>query len=279
MANDTIFKLVVGTTDLTGHLEALIIHLDESLGNGEVPELLPAQLLKLRLCRWRDAVSRAQRTENSQFITSDNGKAFEGSLNIMQSMLRTEPLPLGVSSNSNAGAHWLIKTAQWLSNSHRGPFKESSPSNSETAGKVPDYVLAAIASLMGGLEIEGVREKLAELREEDARFFCGHAQASEHDIGLLKEKAKLVDPALAELLSFGGHTFHRIKIDENATAALGDVITSDYRGPLSPSRNLYTGVSVSGAARATMGTTHGSNHLLASSTRGELAAANQNRQG
>jgi len=252
-----VFQLKVGTTDLTDKFN-LLIHAFENIKPGEtIEETLQLEILKLRLCRWRDAIVQLAVTTNG---TPEGAEAviFGSYLDCIHTLGQgTETSPLTASTNASEGGKpgdfWLIQTLQDVAKAHQGPSRQPYSTPSRPTRAISKQTLMAVKIQSDQLEVIGLQVKLSRLRFADSEAFKTHHQACEQNIGLLKRCAMVVDPEFGKLLHLGGDSYTNIEVQGRAAGHYGHNI-----GPGERVESVaYSGITASGESISHFGHTIG----------------------
>ncbi|KAF4463116.1 hypothetical protein FALBO_10067 [Fusarium albosuccineum] len=253
-------SLIVGTTDLTDKFHNTMDILDETRLGGQLTEMLQLGVLKLRLCRWRNAVTQLNQMPDSSTLSDTHGAGFSTWLGIIEATLKgvIEPVPAASDTPIDEN-RWLLDEVQHLCEYHRGPLRQQPPAPEGLKSASAGPILQAVASMVGSLEVEEMRGKLSELRSSDAARILDHDLASEHNIGLLRQSARAWDLQFSGQLKIVSHQYSRHKVDGNAHLSAGDSFAQNYQGPIVKSSNRYEDFSVSGDATTHLGNMYGKN--------------------
>ena len=253
----TVFQLKVGTVDLTDKFNAIICAF-ENIKHGEtIEETLQLEILKLRLCRWRDAIVQLAGTTNGTPEGAD-AAIFGSYLDFVHTLGQgTETSSSTALTNASEGGNpadfWLVQTLQDVAKAHQGPSRQPSSTPSRPTGAISKPTLMAVKGLFDQLEVIGLQAKLSRLRFADSEAFKTHEQACERDIGLLKRCAMVVDPEFGKLLRLGGDSFTNIEVQGSATGHYGHNI-----GPGERVESVaYSGITANGDSITHFGHTIG----------------------
>ncbi|KAF2470475.1 uncharacterized protein BDR25DRAFT_343192 [Lindgomyces ingoldianus] len=216
-----------------------------------IEETLQLEILKLRLCRWRDAI--VQLAGASETPEGADASLFDSFLSFIQNTLglgAEMPLSAGL---TNAEDHWLIQTLQDAAGAHRGPSHQTSSTEGRPKRAISRPTLMAVKGLVDQLEVAGLQKKLHQLRSADSEAFKKHHRACEQDINLLKGSAMAVDPKFGELLRWGGDLFSDIEVQDNFVGHFGHNLAPGE----SSAGATFTGIKAGGHAFAHFGHTIG----------------------
>lgn len=227
------FSLKIGSADLTNSFHD-IIYCFEHIKCDKNAEALQLRLLKLRLCRWRNAVVQLIWTSNETPEGAD-ANLFGAFLGFIKTSLEPGAEKADISppvkEKCTAGAkqledHWLVEMLDGLAAQHRGPSRQPSSAESRPKIAVPGTTWMAVKGLIDQLEVVGLKGKLTELRNLDAEAVKKSHRACEQDVILLKANAMAVDPELGRLLRWGGGAYTDIKVKDHAVGHYGNNIAS-----------------------------------------------------
>ncbi|KAJ3532879.1 hypothetical protein NM208_g8237 [Fusarium decemcellulare] len=251
-------SLIVGTVDLTDKFHNAMDILDQTRLGGQFTEMLQLGVLKLRLCRWRNAVTQLNQVPGSQLLTDAHGAGFNTWLGIIEATLKNGIEPAPTTSDALIGENrWLLDEVQHLCEYHRGPLRQQPLAHEGLKSASAGPILQAVGSMVGSLEINEMRERLNQLRSSDADRILSHHLASEYNIGLLKQNARACDLQFSEQLNIVHHQFMRTKVGGKARTNMGDSFAQNYQGPVVKSSNRYEDSTISDEARVNLGTMYG----------------------
>ncbi|KAF5003069.1 hypothetical protein FDECE_10380 [Fusarium decemcellulare] len=245
-------SLIVGTDDLTDKFDSTMDILDATRLDGGFTEMLQLGLLKLRLCRWRNAVTQLNHVPGSQLLKDAHGAGFSNWLSIIEATLKDGIEPAPAASDARIGGnHWLLDEVQHLCEHHRGPLRQQPLAHEGLKSASAGPILQAVGSMVGSLEINEMRERLNQLRSSDADRILSHHLASEYNIGLLKQNARAWDLQFSEQLNIVHHQFMRTKVGGKARTNMGDSFAQNYQGPVVKASNrTFKNFSIWGQAKA-----------------------------
>jgi hypothetical protein len=254
------FSLKIGKIDLADSFHDIIDCFDHTECDKN-DEALQLGLLKLRLCRWRNASVQLTWTSNETPEGADTnlfGVLLDSIKTSLESGAERADVSPPVKETCTAGAkqlgdHWLAEMLDGLAAQHQGPSRQPSSADSRPKTAVPRATLMVVKGFIDRLEVVELRRKLAELRNLDANALKMHDQACEKDINLLKASAVAVDPEFGTLLRWGGGSYSNIIVGDDAIGHYGNNIAS---GETS-TRATYQGVEAGGRTISHFGDTIG----------------------
>ncbi|EUC40025.1 hypothetical protein COCMIDRAFT_10014 [Bipolaris oryzae ATCC 44560] len=252
-----VFQLRVGTVDLIDKFNAIIYAFENTKPGKTIEETLQLEILKLRLCRWCDAIVQLAVTTNETPEGADT-VIFGSYLDFIHTLAQgTETSPstalMNASGDRDPADFWLIQTLQDVAEAHRGLSRQPSSTPGRSKGAIPKPVLMMAKVQVDQLEVIGLQAKLSQLRLADAEAFKTHRQVCEQDIGLLKRCAMAVDPEFGKMLRLGGDSYANIEVRDKAIGHYGHNIRSGER----VESVAYSGITAGGESITHFGHTIG----------------------
>ncbi|KAM7184270.1 putative heterokaryon incompatibility protein [Rhypophila sp. PSN 637] len=250
--------LVIGAISLAGLFDSVITDLDRirigrNLGESYESYVLRLEVLKLRLHRWRDAVSKLieEGGQGSTAVKQADGALAHQHLKLIEHLLQNEEaLSEKFSSDSDNDSapskrDWLVRSIRCLSHRHRLSWAISGDK------RFQDLHIVSTKKM---------EQELDKMRAEDVKEVSIQPEANRKDTDFLKEVSLLIDHKFAELVKekpkneWVGNTFeHQVKVIQ------GDVVSSDYSGSAISHSGLWKGNSAQNSVQIIQGTVYGYN--------------------
>ncbi|KAH8707491.1 prion-inhibition and propagation-domain-containing protein [Phaeosphaeriaceae sp. PMI808] len=272
--------LVIGAISLASLFDSVINNLDRVQVGREFNEthqryVLQLEVLKLRLHRWRDAVSKLLDVDDPA-VGQANGHLVKRHLSDIQSLFEKEeklskPYRVDASDaeeeiEEESKKQWLVKSVQSLSRKHRADTPSvRSKVRWAIRGKKEFEELVANASVqVSNLEqiipTHEMERRLNQMRSEDANAIGKQREANIKDINLLQEIASVVDQKFADVVKVKAvnEWVGNIAEDE-AKLHQGDLVSNDYQGTAIAPGGLWKENVARGNSQVTQGTSYGFN--------------------
>jgi hypothetical protein len=269
--------LVIGVISLASLFDSVINNFDRIQAGREFNEtyqryLLQLEVLRLRLYRWRDAVSKLIEVDDP-VVKQANGNLVERYLSDIQSLFGKEEklskpyiVDTSEAEEEEIKKHWLVKSLQGLSRKHhadspsvRSKVRWAIRGKNEFERLVMD-ISAQVSNLEHVISTQDIERRLNQMRSDDANEIGKQLEANMKDINLLQEIALVVDQKFADMVKVkaANEWIGNIAEDE-ATLHQGDMVSNDYHGPAIAPGGLWKENVARGKSRVTQGTSYGFN--------------------
>lgn len=269
--------LVIGAISLASLFDSVVNNFDRVQVGREFNEtrqryLLQLEVLKLRLHRWRDAVSKLLEVGDPAVKQAD-GNLVKRHLSDIQSLFKKEEelsKPYKVTTNKaedeESKKDWLVKSLQCLSRKHcadapsvRSQVRWAIRGKKEFEGLVAD-VSVQVSNLEQIIPTHEMERRLNQMRSEDANEIGKQHEANVKDVNLLQEIALVVDQKFADVVKVKAinEWVGNIAEDE-AMLHQGDLVSNDYHGTAIAPGGRWEGNVAKGKSRVTQGTSYGFN--------------------
>ncbi|KAM7214522.1 putative heterokaryon incompatibility protein [Rhypophila decipiens] len=264
--------LVIGAISLSSLFDTVITNLDRirigrNLGESYESYILRLEVLKLRLHRWRDAVSKLieEGGQGSTAVKQADGALAHQHLKLIEDLLQNEEtLSEKFSSDSDNDSapskrDWLVRSIRCLSHGHRRSLDTSHTTNTPsstsvgTGGSIKTTLRNQVSWAISGdkgfedlfikvstyvdnlehiVSTQEMEQELDKMRADDVKEVLIQPEANKKDTDFLKEVSLLIDHKFAELVKEKPkNEWVRNTFEDQVKVIQGDVVSSDYSGP------------------------------------------------
>ncbi|KAK7177666.1 small s protein [Paraphaeosphaeria sporulosa] len=269
--------LVIGAISLASLFDSVINNFDRVQVGKEFDEthqryILQLEVLKLRLHRWRDAVSKLL-VVGDPAVKQANGDLVKRHLSDIQGLFEKEEelsKPYKVDTNDaeeeESKKHWLVKSLQVLSRKHRvDNLSVRSKVRWAIRGKneferLVTNISVQVSNLEQIIPTHEMEHRLNQMRSEDANEIGKQREANVKDVSLLQEIALMVDQKFADAVKVKAinEWVGNIAEDE-AKLHQGDMVSNDYHGTAIAPGGRWESNVARGKSKVTQGTSYGFN--------------------
>ncbi|VBB77138.1 Putative heterokaryon incompatibility protein [Podospora comata] len=268
--------LVIGAISLASLFDSVVNNFDRVQVGREFGEtyrryLLQLEVLRLRLHRWRDAVSRLIEL-NDPAVKQANGVLVQRHLSDIQSLFEKEEklskpyYKVEVEDEAEGEEDWMVRTLRGLSRKHRAntPSVQCKVRWAIRGRNEFDRLVTNISVQVSNLEeiipTHDMERRLSQMRSEDANEVGKQREANAIDIDILREIALIVDGKLSDMVKvkarneWVGNT-----AEDESKLHQGDMVSNDYHGNAIAPGGLWKDNVAKGKSKVTQGTSYGFN--------------------
>ncbi|KAI0437759.1 hypothetical protein F4803DRAFT_537331 [Xylaria telfairii] len=261
----------VGDCDVAGLFSTIVAylgrvkvnkHFSEDVGKhfreDPLPYYLKLGVLRLRLCRWYDRITKVDGVDSSSFWADLN------SIRLLSGEGDAQ------SADTSSSDKWMLSGMDFLSQKHH-PHNVHNTKRTTLNGRALNSLIAQVLSATEKLEAYSppnqagdVKERLDQMRYNDAKYIRGQLEASQRGLQCLEENAMHVDPDFARLVALPkGHIYVDTSIDKGGLAVVGDEIGAGWGGGMIGNGSLYERTRVSEHGVAVIGNRYGGESIFA----------------